>query len=89
LTAAPSDTVAQRTEVLEGEQNIVNTILQFTSNTKNRIDACVDYSRPYLAIEIEQLKKAFLDAKSRGVRLRYVTEITENNVGYCRVNKNG
>jgi hypothetical protein len=70
--------------VLEDEQNVVNTVLRFTSNTKIRIDACIDYSRPSLAIEIEELKKAFLDARSRGVRLRYITEITENNVGYCR-----
>jgi hypothetical protein len=55
-----------------------------TKSTKSRIDACIDYSRPALAIQIKQLKKAFLDAKSRGVELRYVTEITENNVGYCK-----
>jgi hypothetical protein len=63
------------TNVLEGDQSVVNTILQFVSNTKARIDACIDYSRPSLAIEIEELKKAFLDAKSRGVKLRYVTEL--------------
>jgi signal transduction histidine kinase len=63
---------------------VINTILRFVSNTKRRIDACVDYTRPSLAIGIEQLKKAFLDAKSRGVKLRYITEINENNVGYCK-----
>ena len=70
--------------ILEGDQNVINAILQFVSNTKAKIDACIDYSRPSLAIEIEQLKKAFLDAKSRGVKLRYITEITEDNVGYCK-----
>ena len=44
-------------------------VLQFTSNAKSRIDACVDYSPPSLVIEIEQLKKAILDVKSRGVKL--------------------
>jgi two-component system, OmpR family, sensor histidine kinase VicK len=79
-----SDTISKRTEVLYGEQNVVNTVLQFTSNAKSRIDACVDYTRPSLAIEIEQLKKAFLDARGRGVKLRYVTEVTEENVVYCK-----
>ena len=79
-----SDTITERTEVLHGEENVVNTVLQFTFNAKSRIDACVDYTRPSLAIGIEQLKKAFLDAKSRGVKLRYVTEVTEDNVGYCK-----
>jgi hypothetical protein len=74
----------QRTEVLTGEQNVVNTVLQFVSNAKNRIDACIDSSRPSLAIEIGILKKAFLDAMNRGVKLRYVTEINEDNVKYCK-----
>ncbi|HYZ51537.1 MAG TPA: hypothetical protein VE593_11665 [Nitrososphaeraceae archaeon] len=79
-----SDTISEKTEVLHGEQNVIDTVLQFTFKAKNRIDACVDYTRPSLTIEIEELRKAFLDAKIRGVRLRYVTEITEDNVEYCK-----
>jgi hypothetical protein len=47
------------------------------NNTNGKIDAYVDYSRPSLAIEI-------LSAKKRGVRLRYITEITNENISYCR-----
>jgi two-component system, OmpR family, sensor histidine kinase VicK len=83
-TPASSDAISERTEVLYGEQNVVNTVLEFASKAKSRIDACVDYTRPSLLIGIEQLKKAFLDAKIRDVRLRYVTEITEDNMGYCK-----
>ena len=43
----------------------------------------MNYTRPPLAILIEPIKKAFLDAKSRGVRLRYLTEITKDNIDYC------
>jgi two-component system, OmpR family, sensor histidine kinase VicK len=82
--ASSSDAITERTEVLHGEQSVVNTVLQFTSKAKSRIDACVDYTRPLLAVEIEQLRKAFLDAKRRGVKLRYITEITEDNVRYCK-----
>jgi two-component system sensor histidine kinase VicK len=82
--ASSSDTISERTEVLHGEQNVVDTVLQFTSKAKSRIDACVDYTRPSLTIEIEELRKAFLDAKTRGIRLRYVTEITKDNVQYCK-----
>jgi hypothetical protein len=58
-TTSSSDGITERTEVLTGEQNVVNAALQFVSNTKSAIDACIDYSRPFLAIEIEELKKAF------------------------------
>ena len=37
-----------------------------------------------MAIENERLKKAFLDARRRGVKLRYITEVTEDNVAYCK-----
>src|ERR671933_3005047 len=84
-SASPSSyATTQRTKVLTGEQNTIDTILQFVSTTKSGIDACIDYSRPYLAIEIEELKRAFLDAKRRGEKLRYFTEITEHNVTYCK-----
>ena len=44
----------------------------------------MDYTRPSLVVEIERLRKAFLTAKSKGVKLRYVTEITDDNIGYCK-----
>jgi hypothetical protein len=84
LTTSSSDAINERTEVLHGEQNVVNTVLQFSSNTKSGIDACIDYSRPSLVVEVEELRKAFLDAKRRGVKLRYITEITEFNVRHCK-----
>src|SRR5919109_1515844 len=60
------------------------TALQFASNAKNKIDACVDHTRPSLIVEIKELKKAFHDARERGVKLRYITEITAENVYFCK-----
>ena len=67
-----------------GIDNVINIVLQFLSQTNNKIDACVDYTRPSLAIDYLALKNAFLDAKKRGVKLRYVTEITKDNISYCK-----
>ena len=67
-----------------GIDNVINTVLQFLSQTNNKIDACVDYTRPSLAIDFLALKNAFLNAKKRGVKLRYVTEITKDNISYCK-----
>jgi hypothetical protein len=44
----------------------------------------MDHTRPLLAVEIESIKKSFLDARSRGVKLRYLTEITNANLSYCK-----
>ena len=62
----------------------MNTLLQFLHKTDGKIDACVDYTRPSLVIDIAILKRAFLDAKKRGVKLRYVTEINKDNISYCK-----
>ena len=72
------------TKVFYGVDTVINIVIQFLNQTNNIIDACVDYSRPSLAIDIAVLKEAFLDTKKRGVRLRYVTEITNDNVSYCK-----
>jgi signal transduction histidine kinase len=76
--------VKEFTQVFHGVDIVMNTILQFLHQTEGRIDACVDYTRPSLAIDILVLKEAFLAAKTRGVKLRYITEITKDNIFYCK-----
>jgi two-component system, OmpR family, sensor histidine kinase VicK len=76
--------VKEFTQVFHGVDVVMNTILQFLHQTEGRIDACVDYTRPSLAIDILVLKEAFLSAKNRGVKLRYITEITRDNIFYCK-----
>ena len=79
----PLDTSTERTEVFYGEENTIGVVLHFTSSAKDKIDACIDNNtRPLLAIEIKELRKSFIDAKARGVRLRYVTEVTKDNINY-------
>jgi len=75
---------SQKTKVLHSPEKVIDTALQFASNAKNKIDACVDHTRPSLILEIKELKKAFHDAKKRGVKLRYITEITAENVSFCK-----
>lgn len=76
--------VEQRTDLIYGVQNVVHTVIGFASTTKTKIDACVDNTRPSLVVDIDLLKKYFLNAKRRGVRLRYVTEITKQNIHHCK-----
>jgi two-component system sensor histidine kinase VicK len=72
------------TEVFYEQEAVMDKVLHFLHETSNTVDACVDYTRPSLAINIPVLRKAFLNAKKRGVRLRYVTEITKDNISHCK-----
>jgi two-component system sensor histidine kinase VicK len=74
----------EKTKVLYGTDKVIDTALQFTSNARNKIDACVDHTRPSLIVEIKRLKRAFQDAKRSGVKLRYITEIKSENVSFCK-----
>jgi two-component system sensor histidine kinase VicK len=72
------------TRVFYGVETVINTVLQFLNQTNDIIYACVDQTRPVLTIDIPELRQAFLNAKNRGVKLRYITEITKDNISYCQ-----
>jgi len=62
--------IRERTEVLYGTDNVINNELRFFSETKIRIDTCMDYTRPALAIGTKAIRKSFVEAKRKGVQLR-------------------
>jgi two-component system, OmpR family, sensor histidine kinase VicK len=76
----------QRTELYYGTENVLNAELRFFANSKEKIDSCMNYTRPQLAIEIEQIQKALIDIKRnrRGFKFRYLTEITSENISFCK-----
>jgi signal transduction histidine kinase len=69
---------------LYGKQNIISIEIQLFSNSNKKVDTCMNYTRPQLAITIEPIKGAFSDAKKRGIKLRYLTEVTKDNIAYCK-----
>ena len=69
---------------MHGVDNVIDAELEFFANSKKRIDTCMNYTRPSLAVMLEPIKKAFLDAKGRAVKLRYLTEITHDNIAACK-----
>jgi two-component system, OmpR family, sensor histidine kinase VicK len=72
------------TRVFTGVETVINTIIEFLDQTNNVVYICVDQTRPILTLDTETLKEAFIRAKKRGVKLRYITEITEENLTYCK-----
>jgi len=77
--------LAPATQVIFGKTNAINTELGIFKRANKRIDTCMTYTRPSLAVSIKQIRDAFLSAKRRGVRLRYITEINHQNFEECKV----
>jgi two-component system sensor histidine kinase VicK len=64
--------------------NVIDAELEFFANSQKGIDTYMNYTRPSLVVILEPIKKAFHDAKGRGVKLRYLTEITHDNIAACK-----
>ena len=75
----------EKTEVLYGVDNAINVLIRIASDAKTVLYTCIDSSGSPIDIEeIEPIRKTILDAENRGVKLRYVTEITKDNIHYWK-----
>lgn len=71
--------------MLYGTEKANNEILQFVAKAKERIHACLDQTGPSVMMGVESIKKGRLNAvQKRGIKLKYVTEITKENIVYCK-----
>ncbi|HEY7505984.1 MAG TPA: hypothetical protein VH621_00115, partial [Nitrososphaera sp.] len=67
-----------KTKVLVDEKEILDAIERFQANTKTFWGACVDSSLP--AFSVGKVKQGYIDAKKRGVRIQYITDIADDNL---------
>ncbi|MEW6605091.1 MAG: hypothetical protein AB1351_10465 [Thermoproteota archaeon] len=72
----------QQTRVLTDPDEIMQAIKKFQSNTKTFWGACVDSSLPEFSVG--KVRQGYIDAKGRGVKILYITEITKDNLRHCR-----
>jgi two-component system, OmpR family, sensor histidine kinase VicK len=83
--ADENDNYNERTKVFYGTQKSTKALVGFISKAKQQIDSVVDSKAPSVIIEVESIRKErFAAAKDRGVKFRYVTEITKDNLSYCK-----
>ena len=62
----------------------INKALQLLPKVRHRFDNCSDTRYPSINITSEPIKKALLDVKNRGIKSRFITEITNDNLHYCK-----
>jgi sugar-specific transcriptional regulator TrmB len=74
----------EKTEIIYGNENIKNLTLRSFDRIKEKMDTCADSITPVNLVEFEPMFRQFRELKSRGVRLRLITEITKDNISYCK-----
>jgi hypothetical protein len=72
-----------RVDVIRGEKNVEQLILGVASRARQSICSYADASAPSIIIELRENYELIRDLKARGVRVRYITEITKENAQYC------
>jgi hypothetical protein len=74
----------EKTEVLYGIDKNVKAILEFMNKSKYRYDVYADSKGPFFVIKIEALRKAYVEFVRKGGHIRFITEITKENLNYCK-----
>jgi Histidine kinase-, DNA gyrase B-, and HSP90-like ATPase/His Kinase A (phospho-acceptor) domain len=62
----------------------MNKTVQLLPKVRHRFDNCSDIRHPSINISSEAIKNALLDIKNRGVKSRFITEITKDNLHSCK-----
>lgn len=72
------------TQVWEGVENTVGKSLDVLYQLQKSCDQCVDRNAASVILTTEPIMQAYFDLKRRGIRVRFITEITRENIEYCR-----
>ena len=73
----------ETTEILRGVEDTTRAVVLFFTNA-NWVSVCADSLAPSVAMGVEPIKECYENLKSRQVKVRWITEITKDNLSYCR-----
>jgi nitrogen-specific signal transduction histidine kinase len=74
---------SEKTEILNGTENVLSLLQQFLFRAK-RVDSCGDSKSLSVAIEVDMYRKLLVDIKNKDIKVRQVSEITKDNIRYCK-----
>jgi two-component system, OmpR family, sensor histidine kinase VicK len=74
----------ENTEVVYGFEKTTEAIMKFLNSAEVSMDICADYTWPSVVMGVEVYKRGLYDLKTRNVKSRFVTDITKDNIEYCK-----
>ena len=84
-TDSSSPPLPETTEVLYDPNEIITRVVEYCHTIKYTLDGCIDVNSPSIfVIPNHPVTEAYIDMKNRGVRLRFISEITKDNLQYCK-----
>ncbi len=58
--------------------------IRFLENVRERMDICVDKNGPSVIMKSDIYKNNYVKARNRGAKIRFITEVTKDNIEYCK-----
>jgi signal transduction histidine kinase len=85
LTATPSRyEEEEKTELLYGVENAVGRGDKFMKNVKVGMDLFGEKNGPSIIMEFDVYRNNYIDVIRRGGKIRFITEVTKENLHYCK-----
>ena len=84
MVSSVVQTVTEKTEILTNPEDIDRVIHQTFSNILHNYGTCIDASGPTVVMSIESMKKRLIAAHARCIKIKFVTEVTKDNLPYCK-----
>jgi signal transduction histidine kinase len=79
------DIKSQRSsEILYGAENAVGRGVQFMRNVKKEMNIFFDHRAPSIVVDLEVYRNGYINIRRRGAKIRAFTEITKENIHYCK-----
>jgi two-component system, OmpR family, sensor histidine kinase VicK len=71
-------------EILYGAESAVGRGVYFMSNVKRSMDIFFDHRAPSIVTHIAEYRNGYIDIRNTGGKIRCFTEITKDNLSYCK-----
>lgn len=73
-----------KTEVWYGAETVVDKLLEIMSAIENRYDLCIPANGSIAILSENRIRQAYYDLQKRGVIIRIITDVTNENIDTCR-----
>jgi two-component system, OmpR family, sensor histidine kinase VicK len=85
LTISGQSTLRNRkTDLIYDMDTAVSYGIRFLENVRERMDICVDNNGPFVIMKSDIYRSNYVKARNRGAKIRFITEVTKDNIEYCK-----
>jgi hypothetical protein len=79
-----NNTKSGKLEILYGSENAVERGVRFMQNTVIKMDITFDHKAPSIVVQLPDYCNGCKDILARGGKIRCITEVTPENIQYCK-----